>query len=226
MMGTSVQKWHSRVLLQDLLRSRVWKMHREPEVLEAEAQVGKWLDCRARIISKETCTNSFCEKRHPPECLFYKTKSCCRFGMSVRMHIDKLKNRLAKGLKECWQKCNGYVEEEWASSQNRETCFGCVLINYTTIGLRVPGYEAAEVFIDFTEELRHTETDPMCKIHKSRCTSLWPSRPKTIARIYLPRWSSSAQSQFSKIWGSISGRDRVARAMCPWNSVEAGQKYL
>ena len=29
------------------------KMHREPEVLEAEAQVGKWLDCRARITSKE-----------------------------------------------------------------------------------------------------------------------------------------------------------------------------
>ena len=28
-------------------------MHREPEVLEAEAQVGNWLDCRARITSKE-----------------------------------------------------------------------------------------------------------------------------------------------------------------------------
>ena len=28
-------------------------MHREPEVLEAEALVGKWLDCRARITSKE-----------------------------------------------------------------------------------------------------------------------------------------------------------------------------
>ena len=28
-------------------------MHREPEVPEAEAQVGKWLDCRARITSKE-----------------------------------------------------------------------------------------------------------------------------------------------------------------------------
>ena len=28
-------------------------MHRDPEVLEAEAQVGKWLDCRARITSKE-----------------------------------------------------------------------------------------------------------------------------------------------------------------------------
>ena len=28
-------------------------MHREPEVLEAEAQVGKWIDSRARITSKE-----------------------------------------------------------------------------------------------------------------------------------------------------------------------------
>ena len=28
-------------------------MRREPRVLEAEAQVGKWLDCRARITSKE-----------------------------------------------------------------------------------------------------------------------------------------------------------------------------
>ena len=37
--------------------------------------------------------------------------------------------------------------------------------------LRIPGYGAVEVFIDFTEELRHTETDPMCKIHESRCTS-------------------------------------------------------
>ena len=28
-------------------------MHREPEVPEAEVQVGEWLDCRARITSKE-----------------------------------------------------------------------------------------------------------------------------------------------------------------------------
>ena len=27
-----------------------------------------------------TCNNSFCERWHPPECLFYKTKSGCRFG--------------------------------------------------------------------------------------------------------------------------------------------------
>ena len=29
---------------------------------------------------KGTCYNSFCLKWHPPECLYYKTKSGCRFG--------------------------------------------------------------------------------------------------------------------------------------------------
>ena len=32
------------------------------------------------ILLKGTCINSFCEKWYPPECLFYKTKSGCRFG--------------------------------------------------------------------------------------------------------------------------------------------------
>ena len=29
---------------------------------------------------KETCTNSFCEKWHPPECLLYKSESGCKIG--------------------------------------------------------------------------------------------------------------------------------------------------
>ena len=39
------------------------------------------LDGPARFTFKGPCTNSFCEKWHPPECLFYKTKSGCRFGV-------------------------------------------------------------------------------------------------------------------------------------------------
>ena len=34
----------------------------------------------------------------------------------------------------------------------------------------------------------------------------------SFARIYLPRWTSTAQLQRSKVWGSVLGRDRVARA--------------
>ena len=29
---------------------------------------------------KGTCTNSFCGKWYPPECLFYKSENGCRFG--------------------------------------------------------------------------------------------------------------------------------------------------
>ena len=68
-------------------------------VLEAEAQV-EWLDCHARITSEETCNNSFCEKWHPLECLFYKTKSGCRFwGKSALTHTARLTNSLARSLK-------------------------------------------------------------------------------------------------------------------------------
>ena len=52
--------------------------HREPEVPEAEVPAVERLDGLARI--RGTCNNSFCEKWHPPECLFYKNKSGCRLG--------------------------------------------------------------------------------------------------------------------------------------------------
>ena len=55
-------------------------MRREPEVPEERVPVEECLDGPARITSKELCTNSLCERWHPPECLFYKTKSGCRFG--------------------------------------------------------------------------------------------------------------------------------------------------
>ena len=62
-------------------------------------------------------------------------------------------------------------DKKLAASENRETCFGRLLIKYTTIGLRISGYGAAKVYIDFAEELKHTETNLMCKIHRSRRTS-------------------------------------------------------
>ena len=69
------------------------------------------------------------------------------FGKSALAHTARLMNSLGKGPKEWWQKCSGYVE------------------NYTTIGLRISGYGAAEVYNDFAEELKHTEANPMCSIH-------------------------------------------------------------
>ena len=53
-------------------------------------------DCHARSTSKELAPSHSVKKWHPPECLFYKTKSGCRFGKSARMHIARLMNSLEK----------------------------------------------------------------------------------------------------------------------------------
>ena len=72
---------------------------------------------------------------------------------SALMHTAKLMNSLAKILKRMVTKV------QWLKE------------NYTTIGLRMSRYGAAEVLIDFAEELKHTEANPMCSIHYSRVTS-------------------------------------------------------
>ena len=45
-----------------------------------------------------TCNNSFCEKWHPPECLYYKTKSGCRFGECPFAHrqVDEQPTKRSK----------------------------------------------------------------------------------------------------------------------------------
>ena len=50
---------------------------RSPRGKSPSGRMSRW-PCKDYL--KGTCTNSFCEKWHPPECLFCKTKSGCRFG--------------------------------------------------------------------------------------------------------------------------------------------------
>ena len=50
---------------------------RSPRGKSPSGRMSRW-PCKGYL--KGTCTNSFCEKWPPPECLFYKTKSGCRFG--------------------------------------------------------------------------------------------------------------------------------------------------
>ena len=197
----SVQNWHGRIFLRALLRSRVGKMHREPEVPEAEVPVEECFDCLARIsLEKRSQLLSVKSGILQSDCSASRKMDAGLGKKCSHAHrqVDEQPNKSSK--KEWWQKCSGSAEM------------------YSTIRLRISGYGAKV----FAEELKHTETNPMCKIHQSRRTSCWQSRPKSFARIYLPRWSSSAWPQCSKIWGSVSGRDGMTRARCPRSSVEAG----
>ena len=54
--------------------------HRGPEVPEVKVPSGRMSRWPCKYYLRGTCNNSFCEKWHPPECLFYKNKNGCRFG--------------------------------------------------------------------------------------------------------------------------------------------------
>ena len=107
----SVQNRHSRILLRDLLRGRLREMHREPEVLEAEAQVGKWLDCRARITSIQLAQIHSLINGILHNACSTSPKMDSDLVKSALMRIARLKNSLAKGRKRmvtkvqwlCWK---------------------------------------------------------------------------------------------------------------------------
>ena len=75
-------------------------MHREPEVPEARVPVVECLEGPARITYlKGTCTNSFCEKWHPPECLFCKSESGRRVGEKcsyAHRHVEEQPSKRSK----------------------------------------------------------------------------------------------------------------------------------
>ena len=50
---------------------------RSPRGKSPSGRMSRW-PCKDYL--KGTCINSFCEKWHPPECLFYTSENGCRFG--------------------------------------------------------------------------------------------------------------------------------------------------
>ena len=74
-------------------------MHREPEVLEAEAHAGKWLDCRARIASKELAPLHSVKSGILQNACSTSQKMDADLGKSALMRIARLVNSLAKGFK-------------------------------------------------------------------------------------------------------------------------------
>ena len=80
--------------------------------------------------------------------LVLQVRKRCRFGEKcsyAHRQVDEQPSKKSK--KNGDKKCSGYIEE------------------HTTIGLRMSRHGAAEVLIDFAEELKHTEAKPICSIH-------------------------------------------------------------
>ena len=62
---------------------------RSPRGKSPSGRMSRW-PCMDYL--KGTCTNSFCEKWHPPECLFYKSEIGADLVKSALIHIARLMN--------------------------------------------------------------------------------------------------------------------------------------
>ena len=180
--------------------------HRGPEVPEVKAPAVECLDGLARITLEER-NNSFCEKWHPPECLFYKTKSGCRFGEKcsfAHRQVDEQPTKRSKKnddksavailKKGDWQE-RGPVTDQCHDRPGKPG-----KRSVKKLGQKSSKRQSSDarqlgcVFQDMTPPksvLRKSTDMPKpiqrVKFTKGYCTSHQNSTPKSFARIYLPR---------------------------------------
>ena len=115
-----------------------------------KVRVEECFDCPARITSKELAPLHSVKKRHPPECLFYKSESRCRF-------------------KEMCSHANRQVEEQPSkrSQNNGDKSAVAMLKSTRQVGCVCQDLEPPKSTTIWRKS-SNTETNPMCSIHKSR----------------------------------------------------------
>ena len=167
----SVQNRHSRILLRDLLHNKTREMHRDPRVLEAEAQVGKWLDCRARITSKELAPLHSVKKKAFSRMLVLQVRKWMQIlEISALTHTARLTNSPARSKKK-----NGDKIAVAILKSTRQ--LGCVFQD-----MEPP--KSSSILRKSSNILKPIRCVPFTD---SRVTSRQHSRPKTIAWNNLPR---------------------------------------
>ena len=98
-MPISVEKLYRQNRLRSVSSERA-KIIENPKS-QRKVPVLECLDGLARITSEELAITHFCEKWHPPECLFCKTKSACRFGEKcsyAHRHVDEQPTKRSKKI--------------------------------------------------------------------------------------------------------------------------------
>ena len=120
------------------------------------------LPCKDYV--KGTCTNSFCEKWHPPECLFYKSENGCRFGEKCSYAHPQVDEQPSK------------------RSQNNGDKSAVAMLKITRQLVCV----SQDMEPPKSPSISRKSSDiqkpkPTCKIHETRCTSRKSSRSKSFA---------------------------------------------
>ena len=185
---------------------------RSPRGKSPSGRMSRW-PCKDYL--KGICTNSSCEKWHPPECLFYKTKSGCRLGKKCSYAHRQVEEQPSNRSKKNGEKSaeamltknehhhrTGRLVKNAYSSNTRP--LGCVFQDMEppkSILQKSSDIRKPIQCVKFTEAaVRHADIRDQNRSLGMIC----PGEPH-----------QRNPNQCSKIRGSVSGRDRVARAMCP-----------
>ena len=121
--------------------------HREPEVPKVKVRVVECLDGPARITLEELAITHFVQNGTLQNACSTRPRVVVGFGKSAHSHIVRLMNSQRKRSEKNGDKSAVAMlkKKEHHQTKNRATCFGCLLIKYMTIGLRISGHDAAEV---------------------------------------------------------------------------------
>ena len=134
---------------------------RSPRGKSPSGRMSRW-PCKDYL--KGTCTNPFCEKWHPPECLFYKTRSGCRFGEKCSYAHRQVDEQPSKRLKKNGDKSVvtmlNVTRQLVCENQDMEPPKSSSILRKSS---------------DIRKPIRCVQ------MHESFCTSCKHSRPKSIA---------------------------------------------
>ena len=115
---------------------------RSPRGRSPSGRMSRW-PCKDYL--RGTCNNSFCEKWHPPECLYCKTKSGCRFGEKcsfAHRQVDEQPTKRSQKMmtKEqwlCWRRVIGKNLSPMDVTIERGNLWKEVIRNWDKIHLNV-----------------------------------------------------------------------------------------
>ena len=171
--------------------SSTWQNERNAS--RTRSPSGRMFRLPCKDYLKGTCTNSFCEKWHPPVCLFYKSENGCRFGEKCSYAHRQVEEQPSKRSKKNGDKSAVAMLKRTEQPQRTGRP---VLDAYSSrtrqLGCVYQDMEPPKSSSILRKSSNIQKPIRCVKFTKSRRTSRCHSRPKSIACNDLPRWSSSA----------------------------------
>ena len=138
---------------------------------------------------KGTCTNSFCEKWHPPEC---KSESGCRFGEKCSYAHRQVEEQPSKRSQKMVTKMQWPCWKGMSSLNTGRPVLDAYPLSTRQLGCVFHDVEPPKSSSILRKSSNIRKPIRFVKFTKARRTSRWHSRPKSIAWNDFPRWSSSA----------------------------------